>query len=372
MACNNYKYILHNSVLGLAPLFLFNVLTIFLPFNTAMMAGYLFNIILMAGGAIPLVRLRVYSFTITASFFVLTTQCVLMITPWNDLFKLIPNLTSEMLLFIVLAVVLSNEERFVRYVNFNFKPTVRADIRTSLLRLYHLSRILLVIYGTHLMVIILYLNLPQIRGVGRDMFIFHYFAPLVLLLITAYEQVRIHFIFEHEKKERFVYVVDEQGTAIGKVAYSDAIKGGSAYCNPYVRLAIVQRGMIYLHRRSANDVHEPNSVDLPLGDYVNFNESLNGTVERLLEPTTLSLAQVSYVMRHHQVGEQNNRLIFLGVIILEDEEQMPIDSKSVQKGKFWTQKQIEEEMQSSIFATSFVQEYQTIKSHILNRRTADL
>lgn len=369
MITNKLKPFMYNSMLGFLPIVVYSSLVLFLPVLESLIYSYVFSVLFILIAAKLMVPKRIYQFGILLSFFTLSLLAAVFHVPQINIFVSIPIFAMELLWATTLLIALFFKDHLFQFVNVNFKPTVRADIRSYLEQLYQFISVTLVVLSFHFGLAILYILFAPTtynHSLGYTLF---YQLPLVLMFLLAlYEQFRIYFFMREEKKDRYVYVVDDNALGIGKILYSEAIKPKNVYCNPYVRIAIIQNKMIYLSKNSDSEVHDPGLIDIPVGDYINYGESLDSTINRLIESTNLDPNHVRVVNRHHFVSAQDNRMIFLSVVFLEDDFKLVVGPDCMCSGKFWTQKQIESEMTSGIFSPCFIEEYPRLQKEILQGR----
>lgn len=119
-----------------------------------------------------------------------------------------------------------------------------------------------------------------------------------------------------------------------------------------VRAAVFYRNMIYLKERPAADFYEPGRRDIPFEFYYTVGLPMRKFIRKQLKPyMRRGGINLRYSLRYMYHDERISRDVFLYLIYLEDEKDL-----SLTGGKFWTLKQIGQDVNKEVFSSLFENE----------------
>ncbi len=179
----------------------------------------------------------------------------------------------------------------------------------------------------------------------------------------------VYFVFElYNKKvkqqkynqEEWVPIVEEDGKVIGKMPRSIA-HNRSKILHPVVHMHVFnEKGELYLQKRPAHKLVQPNKWDTAVGGHVAAGESIELSLKReaqeeigLFEFTVKPFKQ--YVWESHIEKE-----LVLGFITVTKETLKP-DGEEVEYGKFWNKEELEKNLGKDVFTPNFEFEYKFLK-----------
>lgn len=163
-------------------------------------------------------------------------------------------------------------------------------------------------------------------------------------------------VIQHEDEE-WLPVVDEDGKIIGK-ALRSACHSGQMILHPVVHLHVMNpRKLLYLQKRPDTKLIQPGKWDTAVGGHVAFGEDVKTALQR---------------EAYEEIGIQNFSAKPVGVYLFEsdieremvysfvsyDFQGIHLHSDEVQEGRFWSQKQIEQNLGKGVFTPNFEFEYQ--------------
>ncbi len=179
----------------------------------------------------------------------------------------------------------------------------------------------------------------------------------------------IYFVFElynnkvKQKKysqEEWVPIVDEKGNVLGKMPRSMA-HNGSKILHPVVHMHVFNsKGELYLQKRPAHKLIQPNKWDTAVGGHVSADEAVEVSLEReASEEIRLVNFQAQPFKQYVWESEIEKELV-LGFITTTDMPLIP-DGEEVELGKFWEKEEIEEHLGKAVFTPNFEFEYKLLK-----------
>jgi hypothetical protein len=158
--------------------------------------------------------------------------------------------------------------------------------------------------------------------------------------------------------EEWLPVVDDRGTVHGKVARSVSDSAENKYLHPVVRIVLMHKGMLFLKARPLSST-EPRLLDHPFERHLRFKETLDeGVREAFIQTGETSDLPYRFIIRYVHKDDTTHRLIYLYLCNISD-------SLHPGEGKWWTTKQIEENLGAGLFSTYFEKEYELLNTTVL-------
>ncbi len=161
--------------------------------------------------------------------------------------------------------------------------------------------------------------------------------------------------------EEWVPVVNEKGEITGKVPRSH-VHNGSKLLHPVVHMHVLNRNKaILLQKRPLLKQIQPGKWDTAVGGHISFGETLEQALKR---EAFEELGLQNFSAKLHKVfkweSEVEAELIYLFTTF--DFKNYRIQSNEVDEARFWTKKQIENQLSKGIFTPSFEFEFEMLKT----------
>lgn len=190
--------------------------------------------------------------------------------------------------------------------------------------------------------------------------------PLVCIVaVTCFEIYKTKKLSSRLRKEEWLPIVNEKGEVTGKIAKSETIKLGNRFMHPVVRVALIYDGQLYLQPRTNNMQVDIGALDHPFEKYLQFGKEINiaarDGIAELIDEGKNKNSSFRFLIKHVFENEETKRLIFLYVLHIESDDQLK--KYSNMNGKFWSKKQIEENI--SLLSDCLKLEYEYMKNTIL-------
>jgi hypothetical protein len=350
-----------SPIVGLAPVLAFFILDFFFSYQYALLGGVIvcavffafYTLIPKASPPYP-IRVTTFVFLLTAIFSFIQPFDILYISQSSILFEI----------FIVIVFFV-----FILIKNyFRSKIFLRADAIRDLRLLkfdaeVYVIRIVFHLAIMHLLIVLVYYLFPsEYHSESLDRFICF---DILFIFITShflFEFVYFSLIRRKFVSEEWLPVVDKTGTVHGKVSLRVSESSGNKYLHPVVRVALVHKGMLFLRDSSVDKGVQ--QLDYPFETYLKYKETLDDGVKRIFERIAgIKNMPYHYVFRYVFETEETNRLIYLYVSNIHEEPQK--EHFQLRNGKWWTGKQIEENLGIGLFSEYFEKEYELLKSTVL-------
>ncbi|MDP2337429.1 MAG: septation protein IspZ [Bacteroidota bacterium] len=164
-------------------------------------------------------------------------------------------------------------------------------------------------------------------------------------------------------EEEWLPLVDEQGVIIGKAPRS-ACHRGEKLLHPVVHLHVMNaQKNVYLQMRPLNKLVQPGKWDTAVGGHISAGETLETALKReAWEEIGLRNFSARLVKTYRWDSELESELVY--VFVSYDFKSIHLHSDEVQEGRFWTTKQIENQIGQGVFTPNFECEYKLLKKEI--------
>jgi len=182
----------------------------------------------------------------------------------------------------------------------------------------------------------------------------------VLVFISLYEVLRVQIIRSKLLKEEWWPIVSTQGKIIGSIQHLTSLNDEKKYLHPVVHVLLIDRGMVLLKKRLADDPESPDMWDSSISNHVKMGETIEKCVERSAEEKYgLNNFRFMYLSNYTVEGETEKQYAFLFVSCLQTEYKLnPI---TLDQTKWWTQRQIEDNLKDGIFSENFKLEFDLLE-----------
>jgi len=190
--------------------------------------------------------------------------------------------------------------------------------------------------------------------------VFQYLYTGLLAFLIVYEMLRVNIIRSKLIHEEWWPIVSDQGKIIGSIQHLTSLNDEKKYMHPIVRVLLIDKAMIMLQKRSADSVVYPGLWDTAVTNHVSMGETIEQCVERTAaERYSLTDFKFMYLANYILEVEKEQHYAFLFVSCQQMEYK--IHSEYTDQLKWWTQQQIEAELETGIFTENFIVEYDLLK-----------
>lgn len=162
-------------------------------------------------------------------------------------------------------------------------------------------------------------------------------------------------------------VVDEKGKILGR-APRDACHSGKKILHPVIHLHLVNKSrQIYLQKRPMHKQVQPGKWDTAVGGHVAYKESIEDALKReALEELGLVDFEPKFLSQYKWESEIECELVFS--FIAHYDKSINYNSDEVDDGRFWSLKQISDNIGKGVFTPNFEHEFEMLKMFILSKR----
>lgn len=352
-----------NPALGILPIGVFIFLNaksvdlipaVLISLSLSLLLDILFHYVLKAS---------VYWLMPVVSFVPLTFTCLFaLLSPVKDIHPHNYMIICEIWLVITLVVIYGNR----KYITNHYFSKIDVSEKKLLQETFSIVKLGERLFTLHLFIVLGYSFLMRSYGNQGLDFVIYVFMPLfIVVVLIAYGSLMLRKVSTKLLKEEWLPVIDEKGKVIGKVAKSVSQQMRNRFLHPVIRIALVCDGMIYLEKRPDDSTFEPDMLDHPFEKYMLFKHDI-GLAARNCISNRLGGEQIpfNFQFKYFFENKDTKRLILFFVSNVKSVDE--IKNIDLLKGKFWTVKQIDEEIDSKIFSECFLKEYEYMKNTVLN------
>ncbi len=183
---------------------------------------------------------------------------------------------------------------------------------------------------------------------------------VVLIFIITHEIIRVSLIRIKLFKEVWLPIVNEDGQVIGSVQEMESIKSDNNFLHPVIRVFLINDGKVFLQQHSKTDTSQPHIWDVALSNHVRMNETVEQCIERSsLENYNISDIKPLLLSKHIRCTKEENQFVYLFLICKMDIQ--TINTTKIENVKWWTITQIQNNIGSGIFSSSFESEFEILK-----------
>lgn len=167
-----------------------------------------------------------------------------------------------------------------------------------------------------------------------------------------------------ENKEEIFPIVDETGKTIGKATRGEC-HSGSKLLHPVVHLHVLNgAGQIFLQKRADDKIIQPGKWDTAVGGHMDYGEDVEKALRReTREEIGLTDFKAKKVLSY--VFESKVERELVNTYITNDwKGEIKVDPEEISEGRFWSLKEVDENLGKGVFTPNFEQEFTRIKGKI--------
>ena len=206
---------------------------------------------------------------------------------------------------------------------------------------------------------ILFIRIADIDLLKNSQLLAYLYIGLLMFLST-YEVLRVQIVRSKLLHEKWLPVVNNQGKIIGSVQQQTSVRDEKKYQHPVVRVLIIDKGLILLSKIIGKEKGETDQWDSTVSNHILMQETIEQCVERTVkEQLAFDNFKYMYLSAYTVDCEVEVQYSFLFVSCLQLEYKLSPEISKITK--WWTQKQISENIDSGIFTESFKIEYDLLK-----------
>ena len=352
-----------NQSIGLLPLLLFMILDNFFAYRLSFLIAGAFCVVSLAV-YYSLRQGRMYMYMLLPATATLILYSLFMCLRLYPVLYVYSPLVIELLLVCVLSVVGFCRKGVFHYIrDLNISTTQRVKMRNMLSEFYYIVPIIRRVYTIHLFAIIFYVIMPEsMQSIVFEHFMLRILPVILGVGIIIYEQIRLTLLQNQLDKEMWLPVLSDDGRVIGRIAGSVSKSVAKKFYHPVVRVMIVYKGMLYLGKRATDSYVSPGKWDTPFYNHIQFKQTIEDAARNVVAGLGEIAVAPHFLIRYKHESLKVKHLVSLFAICLHDEQ---VKEMNLQKAKFWTAAQIDENFHTGIFSEYFTEEYPYLRNTVM-------
>lgn len=276
---------------------------------------------------------------------------------------------ADELIFIVLLILLISQKSALGKIASKALPH-KLPMSNNENELFRVAKVLIFIVTVYVTLALIF-EYSSIENKDISIFYLKYLYAITLIFIVFFETVRVLIVRSRLLKEDWLPIVDKNGKVTGSVQYQPNTENTEKIMHPVVRLYFVENGMIYLQQRNAKDITEPLLWDASLSRRVRMTESIDMVLHQFTQKLyNQSQQKFLFLTNYVYHSKFSDQYIYLFISCKTDELQP--QKNEVFQTKWWTTKQIEDNLGVGVFTERFEKEYDILKrSGLLEQEICD-
>lgn len=182
----------------------------------------------------------------------------------------------------------------------------------------------------------------------------------MLLVIVAYEYIRVRIVRSQLIKEEWWPIVSESGKQIGTIQEHASLWDEQKYTHPVVRVVFLKGNKLFLQEHAGSKVFGVYDWDLPISVHVRVGETSEDAIHRVLGPE-VGFAELNFVLLTNYKIEEAQEFQFVYLYVASDVSLLRPNMTKIRHQKWWTMQQLEENINSGIFSEQFRTELEILK-----------
>ncbi|MBU0764549.1 MAG: NUDIX domain-containing protein [Bacteroidetes bacterium] len=181
------------------------------------------------------------------------------------------------------------------------------------------------------------------------------------------EIIRAKVLKAKAAKFEWLPVLDAEGSVIGK-ATRQACHNGKKLLHPVVHVHILNKSrQLYLQKRPAFKQVQPGKWDTAVGGHVAFNETADAAVFRECnEELGIKEIMPKLLMTYRWDTDLESEMIYMYITVYN--EPIVANSEEVETGRFWSFKEIGDNLGKNMFTPNFEKEFRILRDSFSNKR----
>lgn len=187
--------------------------------------------------------------------------------------------------------------------------------------------------------------------------LYHFF----LLVVIIYEFIRVGTIRAKLLREDWLPIVNEKGREVGSINYQISMwNEADKFRHPVARVMLVEDNKIFLRQHHARAGDDALKWDSAISSHQRFGESIADCIKRIsLELYNLSQLKPVFLGNYQLENSCEHQYVHLFVSCVSENAVRP-NLKHMDHYKWWTIKQINDNINEGIFTANFLREYEIL------------
>lgn len=344
-----------NPILHLLPLLIFLVVDEFYGMNIAWKIA--FPIVVVLVFYLYYVYNQAFVWNLFFSFMFMGVGLIASFAPFLFSAILLQNISDKLVVLLFLSIFLLFRKPIQQYISSKMPSFIPMSNNFN-----ELYRVIWVLFFSLFAYIIFYLAISLIVAIPESVYLVELSNLFVALVVSfsVYEILRVNFIRHELEGEEWWPIINTQGKIIGSIEHFTSLADKKKFIHPTVRVLVIDKSRILLQKRANDDLVAPSLWDTTMSNHLRMNETIENCVDRTAE-ASLKLNDFKYMHLSSYTCENKyeiqNSFLFVSCQMsdIDPKPTLPLPTK------WWTQKQIEDNLETGIFSDNFKIEFDLLK-----------
>jgi isopentenyldiphosphate isomerase/intracellular septation protein A len=351
------KTLIRNFTIGFIPLLIFIVADEFFGLTAGLITAISYGILQAVFTYFK--EKRIDKFVLFDTTLILLLGLISLILHNDVFFKIKPGLIELILVILLGVTAFSSNPILIRMTGRYLKGIEFSADQMSIMQ--KMMRRMFYLFSGHTILIFyaaFYLSKESWAFISGGLF----YILMGLIFVMEYAKSRwtkIKFQKSNRNEEWFD-IVKPDGQITGRAPRS-AVHGNPDLLHPVVHVHIINaQGQIFLQKRSKHKEIQPGKWDTAIGGHIKSGESVEQALRRESEEEQgISMANFHPLFRYVMKNEIESELVH-GFLLQEEGPFYP-NPVEIEEARFWTRKEIDQNLGKDVFTPNFEKEYQLLK-----------
>jgi isopentenyldiphosphate isomerase/intracellular septation protein A len=351
------KTLIRNFTIGFIPLLIFIVADEFFGLTAGLITAISFGVLQAIFTYFK--EKRIDKFILFDTTLILSLGLISLVFHNDVFFKIKPGLIELILVILLGVTAFSSNPILIRMTGRYMKGIEFSVDHMSIMQ--KMMRRMFYLFSVHTILIFyaaFYLSKESWAFISGGLF----YILMGLIFVGEYAKSRwTKFKFQkNNSNEEWFDIVKPDGQITGRAPRS-AVHGNPNLLHPVIHVHIINsQGQIFLQKRSKHKEIQPGKWDTAIGGHIKSGESVEQALRRESEEEQgISMANFHPLFRYVMKNEIESELVH--AFILQEEGPFYPNPAEIEEARFWTRKEIDQNLGKDVFTPNFEKEYQLLK-----------
>ncbi len=183
---------------------------------------------------------------------------------------------------------------------------------------------------------------------------------IIFGIFILYEFIKKKTVNNKYKNEEWLPIVNEEGVVIETKPRSICHEAKEKPLHPVVHLHVIRNKKLYLQKRKHDRKIQAGKWDTAVGGHVSASESIELSLQReSKEELGLNLSSIKFIDKYVWESEVERELVF--TFLTTTSQIIKINTDEIEEGRYWSKKEIENNINNNIFTPNFIMEFNKYK-----------
>lgn len=352
---NQIKESFFNPIYHFFPLLIFLVLEEFFGMSTAWKFAFPAALFLLIYMFFAHKRIFVWHLAFTLLFVGITIVAALeLLLPIPHIFQ--PLIFKSIVVYFVLFLIIFRNKLETKVFGMMSSLIPMSNNFNELYRVVWAIFVGLLLYIS----LFLYLQYSKLANSTEYFTLLSHLYVVIVVFMIVYELLRVQIIRSKLVHEEWWPIVTDHGKIIGSIEHTTSLMDKKKYIHPIVRVMMIEKSLVLLQKNNDGDSLSTGLWDTVISSHVRMGESIDQCVERTAAEK-MSINNFKYIYLSNYLHESTHEHHYAFLFVSCQNLDLNLITTSSIQTKWWTQQQIEENLETGIFSENFKIEFDLLK-----------